>query len=382
MPEMWVIEKERLQDLIDTLVADGYEVIGPTLEQGGAITYDQLDDLNKIPAGYVDEQQGGHYRLTKLPPANGADKALFSYTVGPYSWKKFLFPPQQLLWQASRQETGFAIERNSRETPKYVFLGVRACELAAIRIQDLVFDNGDYIDSGYLGRRQASLIIAVNCTRAAGTCFCASMNSGPAVGEGFDLALTELVDAENHRFVIETGSDRGRALLDQIECRKAEPQEIEEASRRVAQAAESMVRQMPLDAAEILARNLEHTQWQDVAKRCLNCANCTMVCPTCFCSTVEDTTSLDGATAERWRRWDSCFTVDFSYIHGGPIRRDGAARYRQWITHKLSHWHDQFGTSGCVGCGRCITWCPVGIDITEEVAAIQASESTPSGDEK
>lgn len=379
---MWVIEKERLQDLIETLVAEGYEVVGPTLEQGAAITYDQLDDLKKIPAGYVDEQQGGHYRLTKSPPVNGADKALFSYTVGPYSWKKFLFPPQQLLWQATRQETGFTIEQKSPKVHKYAFLGVRACELAAIRVQDLVFMNGDYVDSGYQNRRQASMIIAVNCTRAAGTCFCASMNSGPAVGEGFDLCLTELVDAENHRFIIEVGSDRGRELLDQIECRKAEPHEIDTAKQRVALAAESMGRQMPQGAAEILISNLEHEQWQDVAKRCLNCANCTMVCPTCFCSTVEDVTSLDGATAERRRRWDSCFTVDFSYIHGGPIRRDGAARYRQWITHKLGYWHDQFGTSGCVGCGRCITWCPVGIDITQEVAAIQASELTPSGDEK
>jgi Fe-S oxidoreductase len=96
-----------------------------------------------------------------------------------------------------------------------------------------------------------------------------------------------------------------------------------------------------------------------------------MVCPTCFCTTVEDVSDVTGDHAERWRRWDSCFTLGFSYIHGGSIRNSGKARYRQWMTHKLASWIDQFGTSGCVGCGRCITWCPVGIDITEEARAIR-----------
>ncbi len=122
---------------------------------------------------------------------------------------------------------------------------------------------------------------------------------------------------------------------------------------------------------ELLYRNLDHPCWENVASRCLTCANCTMVCPTCFCAAVEDTTDLTGERAERWRRWDSCFTMDFSYIAGGSVRSSPKARYRQWMTHKLASWIDQFGTSGCVGCGRCITWCPVGIDITEEVRAIR-----------
>ena len=122
---------------------------------------------------------------------------------------------------------------------------------------------------------------------------------------------------------------------------------------------------------ELLYENRNHPRWDDVADRCLSCANCTMVCPTCFCTTVEDSTDLTGDTAERVRRWDSCFTMDFSYIHGGAVRKSVKSRYRQWMTHKLGTWQDQFGSSGCVGCGRCITWCPVGIDITEEVAAMR-----------
>ena len=125
---------------------------------------------------------------------------------------------------------------------------------------------------------------------------------------------------------------------------------------------------------DLFYRNLEHPRWNNVAERCLTCANCTMVCPTCFCTTIEDVTDLTGEHAERWRKLDSCFTMDFSYIHGGSVRASTKSRYRHWITHKLATWIDQFGTSGCVGFGRCITWCPVAIDITEEVHAIRKSE--------
>jgi ferredoxin len=98
-----------------------------------------------------------------------------------------------------------------------------------------------------------------------------------------------------------------------------------------------------------------------------------MVCPTCFCTTPEDITDVTGEHAERWERWASCFELDFSYLHGGSVRQSGVGRYRHWITHKLSTWYDQFGHSGCVGCGRCIAWCPVGIDITEEAARLAGS---------
>ncbi len=352
--------------------------MGPRLERG-AVVYGHLADASELPVGYVDEQAGGHYRLRRIADGAPDASALFRYVVGPHSWKRYLFPPRQRLWRARQDGSGFTIDAQMDEPPPYAFFGVRACELAAIAVQDRVFDNGEFADRGYTRRRERAFLVTVNCTRAGNTCFCASMGTGPAAPGGYDLNLTELLDAGGHRFLIRSGSQRGQAILDALRLRPAPVQDIEAAERRVKEAAHDMGREMHPEAAAILARNPEHPRWQEVAGRCLSCANCTMVCPTCFCSTVQDETSLDGTEAWRTRQWDSCFSLDFSYIHGGPVRREAAARYRQWITHKLSTWHQQFGTSGCVGCGRCITWCPVGIDITEEVAAIRSSETAPLG---
>ena len=320
--------------------------------------------------GWTDEQEAGHYRLKKRE-----DEALFGYVVGPHSWKKFLFPPHLRLWRARRNGQGFEVQPEPLPDEKYAFLGVRSCELHAIFVQDRVFLGEKYADPVYKALREQAFLIAVNCTQAGGTCFCVSMRTGPKAHEGFDLALTEVLDGERHYFVVEAGSERGLDVLSDVPHREATPQEIEQAETRVKQAEEQMGRALDTqDIKELLYRNLEHPRWDEVAQRCLSCANCTMVCPTCFCSTVEDVTDLQGETAERVRRWDSCFSLEFSYIHGGSLRQSVRSRYRQWMTHKLATWLDQFGTSGCVGCGRCITWCPVGIDITEEVRAIRESD--------
>jgi len=200
------------------------------------------------------------------------------------------------------------------------------------------------------------------------------MDAGPKVEAGFDLALTELIEQGRHLFVIEVGSAAGADVVRDLRPRHATEEEIAAAERVVARTGDQMGRSLETTGLkELLQANQSHPRWDEVAERCLTCGNCTNVCPTCFCTTIDDTTDLSGTTAERVRRWDSCFTLDFSYINGGNVRNSARSRYRQWMTHKLAHWIDQFGTSGCVGCGRCITWCPVGIDITEEAAAIRAA---------
>ena len=365
-----LLEHEHFQHLLAALQSRGYQVVGPTVRDN-AIVYDAITSVSDLPIGYTDEQDGGTYRLKKR-----ADKAMFGYAVGPHSWKKFLHPPVIRLWQARRKENGFQVVSEQQDETKLAFIGVRSCELHAIAIQDRVFIQPEHTDPVYQSRRNNLCIIAVNCAQAGGTCFCTSMNTGPKATTGFDLALTEVLDANRHYFVVEVGTALGADILQDIPHTEAKQDDVQLAEQIVANTAEHMGRSMDTtNIKELLYHNLEHPRWEEVATRCLTCANCTMVCPTCFCTTVEDVTDLTGERAERWRKWDSCFTMDFSYIYGGSIRATTRSRYRQWMTHKLASWIDQFGTSGCVGCGRCITWCPVGIDITEEVRAIRESSN-------
>ena len=366
MPPSTVIERAELDALLDALRARGFTVIGPQV-RSGAIVYDELAGAGDLPAGWVDEQDGGSYRLS-----TAGGRALFAHAVGHDSLKRFLFPPAVRVFRARRDEAGELALEPPPEPPRYAFVGVRSCDLHAVAIQDRVFLGGGHVEPDYAARRRDAFFVAVNCARAGGTCFCVSMGTGPQADAGFDLALTELVDDDGHRFLVEVGSERGAEVLADVPQRPAHADEPELARAAVEHTAATMGRTLDTDGLrELLQANPEHPRWAAVADRCLSCGNCTMVCPTCFCSTVEDTTDLTGAEAEHTRLWDTCFSLEHSYIHGGSVRRSGKSRYRQWMTHKLSTWIDQFGTSGCVGCGRCITWCPVAIDITEEAAAIQ-----------
>jgi ferredoxin len=364
--EAVTLRRDAFDHLFEVLEQRGYLCVGPVLRDG-AIVYDRVRHASDLPEGWSDEQAPGRYRLTRRD-----DGALFGYAVGPQSFKQFLFPPQQRVWRLRRTDGGFERVDSQQVPPRYAFLGVRACELAALGIQDKVFGGGSFTDGDYVTRRDTALTIAVSCTRSASTCFCASTDTGPAVQHGFDLALTELLEG-GHRFVIRAGSEAGQAILDELATTAATRSDLQAARAAVARGAAQQ--RHGLDDLAALPRQLRDSadspRWQEVATRCLACANCTLACPTCFCSSVEDVSDLDGEHADRWRRWDSCFNPGFSYLHGGEVRKTTAARYRQWLTHKLGTWVEQFGTSGCVGCGRCIAWCPVGIDIRDEVARLQ-----------
>jgi ferredoxin len=364
--ERFVIDLPGLATLVDEIRGAGYRVTGPRVRDD-AFCYEELGPADRLPEGFGDEQGSARYRLTR-----GPGQAIFRQAVGPHSWKRFLSPPEQRLFGTRPAERGtFRVEVPEPDRSPWAFVGVRPCDLAAIRLRDRVLLGGPWEDRPYREAREGSLVVVVHCTAPAGTCFCASMGTGPAAREGYDLGLTEL-DGETPLFVVEAATSKGGDLLSRVEARRPAPGELEAAAAALSRAAASMGRTLETDGLrELLEASADSPRWEEIADRCLACGNCTMACPTCFCTTVDDTSDLSGSVSERWRRWDSCFTLAFSYIHGGSVRRSVSARYRQWMTHKLGTWHDQFGTSGCVGCGRCITWCPAGIDITEEAGALR-----------
>ncbi len=372
----YILGREQFDTLISALKDEGYRPLGPVVRQG-SIIYGEVSSASDFPVGWTDQQDGGTYRLSRRD-----DAALFGYVVGQHSCRQSFHVAVARLWQAERKDGLLQIQPEETEPDKIALIGVRSCDLHAVAVQDRVFLEGPYVDSRYAARRKRAFLVAINCGHAGGTCFCVSMGTGPKATFGFDLVLTEVLQDSRHFFVLESGSDAGAAILQRLPCREASREEVDAAESVVANTARNMGRSMDTtDIHDLLMRNLEHPRWDNVAERCLTCTNCTLVCPTCFCTTVEDPTDLSGRRAERWQKWDSCFTMDFSFIHGGSVRTSTRGRYRQWMTHKLATWYDQFGTSGCVGCGRCITWCPVGIDITEEVAAIRESERAPASRE-
>jgi len=374
------IDPTQMQALIDTLRGSGYRTVGPRIADG-SIVYADLASTDQLPIGYVDRQDGGLYRLEKSEGAG-----YFDYVVGPHSLKNFLFPPRETLLESIRTNGTWQMAPPEIDPTPLAVIGVRSCDLHALSVQDKVFLGGPYVDPGYKARREKLFLVAVNCRRASATCFCHSMNTGPAVNQAFDLALTEV----DGRFVVEIGSPAGAEVMAKIESAPAPEPLVERAKGISAELKERMnerdevpysqqqgVRQRHMDTSNIhdlLLSNLEHPRWADVAERCLACGNCTLVCPTCFCASVEEVSDLTGDNVRRERAWDSCFNAEHSYMNTGTVRKTIASRYRQWLTHKLATWIDQYGTSGCVGCGRCITWCPVAIDLTEEVAAIRGDQ--------
>lgn len=368
MNNNFFLEAPQLQQIIEVLRDRGYAVMGPTLRQGDLV-YAEVRRAADLPVGWRDEEEAGSCRLIQ-----DDGQAFFGCRVGQHSWKQFLFPPDLLLWQARREEGSWRLEVQAAAEPPFAFLGVRACDLAALEVHDRVFSRGRYLDPIYTERREKTFIVAVHCTRSGGTCFCASLGSGPKAASGFDLALTEVLENGRHFFVVEVGTKLGADILVAVTHRPATAAEAAAAERLVAGAALNQTIMLSTSGLkEFLYDNFENPHWEQVAQRCLSCGNCAITCPTCFCHNYQDSLDVSGQVADRRRHWEVCFSVDHSYIHGGAIRPSPLSRYRQWLTHKLATWLDQFGCLGCVGCGRCITWCPVGIDLTQEVVSLRAA---------
>lgn len=359
------IRSDRLQLLLDNLHHSGYDCFGPQVIDG-AIVFDHITSTDQLPCGISDVQTPGSYALTK-----SNNTKYFDWANGPQAIKPLLFAPRENLWRSERPtDIEVTFKTIEVECRPMAIIGARACDIAAMKLQDKHFLQQQFVDPYYQSRRDNLLIIAVNCGHPADTCFCHSTGDGPFVDNttddnGADVVLTEIQDG----FIIQTFTGQGEKLIDGLpleDCNKQQQAESETIETNAAK----QKRQLPtFDIRSRLLNALDNNAWQDIATKCLSCGNCVAVCPTCFCHSENDEPELDGKTSVHYREWDTCFSQGHSYIHGITIRGDTSQRYRQWLTHKFATWFDQYGRSGCVGCGRCITWCPVGIDVTESLAA-------------
>jgi ferredoxin len=377
VPETHWLERAELGRLVDALAARDYRVLGP-VARDGAVAYEAIERVSDLAIGWRDVQSAGRYRLEQT-----GDQRVFGVVHGPGGLKPHVFAPRERLLEiemdaAERPGRPFRAQAAEPAGERIAILGARACDLAGLAVQDRIFLGDRFPDPWYAARRRGLFLVAVGCTRSVDTCFCASMETGPEPRQSYDVALTELED-HGGGFVVRSGSGAGAELVEALALPPAPRDSLANERGAYQACSAAMTRSLPRERVrDLLYANLQHPRWDEVAARCLSCGNCTMVCPTCFCHSVRDEPSLDGLASLRMREWSSCFDFEHAQVHGLNFRPHIRDRYRQWLVHKLATWVDQFDSSGCVGCGRCITWCPVGIDLTEEVAAIAATDGAKS----
>ncbi len=360
------IKKYDLRSFFEKL-KDAYRVVGPKIENSVVILSEI--EFSDIPSGYRDQQGKGTYRISKSDNSN-----VFSFSNGPDSFKRFLQPPSAEIFSLQKGRKGFQVRHSTYSERPIAFLGIRACDISAMKLYDRIFLEGDVKDRNYQRLRNGSLIIALNCIYPGDNCFCSSMGTGPEVKDGFDISVTELIDF----FLIESKTLKGEKALEGLPLEGVENNDIQEKNSRIQNCRMTMKKSIRAqELPSVIYRNLEHPRWAEIAKKDLECGNCTQVCPTCFCNSNYDYIEISSISKKhlefsgaRMRIWDSCFSKNFARVHGGNFRPSRRARYRQWMSHKLAYTFEQFGLTGCVGCGRCITWCPAGIDITEELEAL------------
>jgi NAD(P)H-flavin reductase/NAD-dependent dihydropyrimidine dehydrogenase PreA subunit len=358
---------------LDALIAElrrERRVVGPVVRDG-AIRMAEIERAAELPFGWTVSAEPGSVRLNQSDAGEPGAQRAFDNATAWSGIKPWTFPPRVDALSLERRDDGSVAVRVESPAPiPTAVIGARACDLAALATQDRVLTGGAAIDPDYAIRRSDLFIVAVECAFATSVCFCTSMGTGPEVNSGADIVLSEI----DGGFVARPDSTAGGRLLESLGLAPASPARVARASGQVAATRASMPPAVQAEGLhDRLLANLDHPRWETIAERCLACANCTLVCPTCFCTGIEVGSDLDGRESKTTRSWDSCFTAGYAQVAGGgsfrPHQRD---RYRQWLTHKFGTWWDQFGSSGCVGCGRCIAWCPVGIDVREELSIIAA----------
>jgi sulfhydrogenase subunit beta (sulfur reductase) len=325
------LKKDRLDPFLERLLEER-EVLAP-VRKGDLVILEKIDSARDVVLEFDN---------TKESP------------------KFALFPQRETLFRYRAQKGKVEMNVPSNKEKGQVLFGIRPCDARGLLLLDRVF-GGDCSDPYYAEKRANTLVVSLGCVNPNPTCFCQSMGGGPCSPEGADLFFMDLGD----RYAVEAGSDKGAALLQDRAFEDADEEALVLSEKIKRQAEASM---KPSILKENLKEQLEELfddpVWNEWAETCLGCGICTYLCPTCHCFDLCDEAA--GQTGERIRVWDSCqfplFTQQASGFNPRPTVKE---RFRQRIMHKFSYLPETQAMLGCVGCGRCVTECPVNLDIRE-----------------
>jgi sulfhydrogenase subunit beta (sulfur reductase) len=242
-----------------------------------------------------------------------------------------------------------------------IFYGAHACDVHALKILDLLYLS-NHVDPYYAAQRDKLVVVAFGCWPDE-KCFCDSLGTSTA-DDGFDIALTPLDGRLLATVATSRGDDIVRASADLFTA--ATPDDIVAYLRRLSERRAAFQLQLDVtDLPYVLELKKHDPVWDELARKCVCCGSCSIVCPTCSCFNVADRIEEDG-TASRMRTWDSCLYRDYALVAGGHnFRADRGSRVRNRYYHKQEAFVREFGMPSCVGCGRCIENCPTGIHVVE-----------------
>lgn len=282
--------------------------------------------------------------------------------------KEFLLPQMEQLFHYSDD----GVEETFNKQPRIIF-GIRSCDLSAIRILDIFYLENNK-DAYYESRRTNTVMISIACNQPDPTCFCFGLSTGPFLRSGFDLQLTDL----GNRFIVEAGTETGMALVREFLhiFTDPRPEDIEDLNEVRLASQSRFEKRVNLEQVHrgILAGEVSDTFWDSVAARCFECGGCVYNCPVCTCFNVIDQ-HFSPDSGKRIRIWDACMFKGFTRMAGDVVpAAKKIQRTKRWFHHKLVHWPTQFGTFGCVGCGRCAISCPGRIDMASVALRTKGTE--------
>jgi ferredoxin len=300
-------------------------------------------------------------------PLGSDDEPFFAYLNSKNAPKNIFFPHTETMMKYTRTPQGMVFSSEVNEAGQSVLFGVRPCDAHSFVVLDKLFDQEKYKDQYYIAKRQNTTVITLACVKPPyATCFCTSVDGEPVSSEGADILLTDIGD----EYLVELVTEKGAKLAGYFGDTKADAPAEAKKAELAAKAKEAIKSKVPAhEVKPILDKNFDHPFWDTIHAKCLACGTCTYLCPTCHCFDISD--EVVGSDGIRLRSWDSCmfplFTKETSGHNPRPSQKE---RWRQRTMHKFKYYIDMFNTIGCVGCGRCVMYCPVNLDIRKVVEDI------------